>query len=66
MKPTHMRSLVRHLAHRSRHRRFIEQFFGDLRNRTSPRGSPRKKGEPLYEDLVRYFAKRLAMIRGTP
>jgi len=60
-----MRKLLTGILHfdkRRKKRRFMEEFVGDLRER----GSPRKKGEPLYEDLVRYFARRLALIRGTP
>lgn len=65
-----MRKLLTGILHfdkpHKKRRRFMDEFLGDLRERTSPRGSPRKKGEPLYEDLVRFFAKRLALIRGTP
>jgi hypothetical protein len=44
-------------------RRLMDEFIGDLRSHHG-RGSPRKETEASFEDLVRYFAKRLALIRG--
>jgi hypothetical protein len=52
------------MRHRKK-RNYMEEFIGDLRERTSPKSSPRRRGEPTTEDLVRYFARRLELIRGT-
>ena len=45
-------------------RRYFAEFMSGLNNKITPKLRPRRPGEATPEDLVRYFVKRLAMLRG--